>query len=147
MNLVTVLPPVLAVLNVTAASLACVAYFFVRRGNHVFHATLMVTALTVSTLFLISYLYYHYQVGNVSFAGQGVVRVFYFSVLVSHVLLATVMVPLILATLTRAVRGTFDSHRRLARWTLPLWVYVSVTGVVIYLMAFQFYPPTPMGTE
>jgi len=137
----------LAILNVTAASLACVAYFFVRRGNHVFHAALMVTALTVSTLFLASYLYYHYQVGNVSFGGQGAIRVFYFSVLVSHVLLAAVMVPLILVTLTRAVRGTFDSHRRLARWTLPLWVYVSVTGVVIYLIAFQLYPPTPGGPE
>jgi len=144
-DLIAVLPPLLAFLNVTAACLACVSYYFVRRGNHAFHGALMVLALTISSLFLISYLYYHYQVGNVPFAGQGVVRVVYFSVLISHVVLAALMVPLILATLSRAVRSKFDSHRRLARWTLPLWVYVSVTGVVIYLMAFQIYPPTPGG--
>ena len=147
MDLINLLPPLLAGLNLTAASLACLAYFFVLRGSHVIHRVLMAFALLFSTLFLMIYLYYHYQVGNVPFAGQGMIRPLYFSILVSHVLLAILMVPMILVTLGRALRGRFGSHRRIARWTLSVWVYVSVTGVLIYLLAFQFYPPLPGHTE
>ena len=146
MDLITFLPPLQAVLNMTAASLACVAYLFVLRGNLTLHRVLMAFALLFSTLFLISYLYYHYQVGNIPFAGQGMIRPVYFSLLVSHVFLATLMVPMILVTVSRALRGRFESHRRIARWTLSVWVYVSVTGVLIYLLAFQFYPPLPEHT-
>ena len=106
---------------------------------------LMIAALFVSSLFLVFYLYYHYQVGNIPFAGQGMIRPVFFSLLASHVILAALMVPMILATVIRALRGRFDDHRRIARWTLPVWIYVSVTGVLIYLLAFQIYPPMPGG--
>ena len=105
----------------------------------------MTAALSVSALFLVFYLYYHYQVGNIPFAGQGAIRPVYFSILASHVILAAVMVPMILATVTFALQGQFDKHRRIARWTLPVWIYVSVTGVLIYMLAFQIYPPLPAG--
>ena len=143
MDLISVLPPLQAALNMTAACLAGAAYFFVRRRNRAVHKTLMITALVVSSLFLVFYLYYHYQVGNIPFAGKGAIRPIYFSVLASHVVLAILMVPMILAAVTFAVQGRFDRHLRIARWTLLVWVYVSVTGVLIYLLAFQFYPPTP----
>ena len=125
-----------------AACLAGAAYFFVRRRNRTAHKALMITALIVSSLFFLFYLYYHYQVGNIPFTGQGAIRPIYFSVLVSHVVLAAIMVPMILAAVTFAVQGRFDRHLRVARWTLLVWVYVSVTGVLIYLLAFQIYPPT-----
>lgn len=143
MDLISVLPPLQATLNMTAACLAGAAFFFARRGNRAAHKTLMITALIVSSVFLVFYLHYHYQVGNVPFAGQGVIRPIYFSVLTSHVVLAVIMVPMILAAVIFAVQGRFDRHRRIARWTLPIWVYVSVTGVLIYLLAFEIYPPAP----
>ena len=96
----------------------------------------MLSAFTTSTLFLVSYLIYHYQVGSVPFKGQGWIRILYFAILISHTVLATAIVPLVLITLTRALKGNFDRHRRIARWTLPLWLYVSVTGVVVYLMLY-----------
>ena len=96
----------------------------------------MVTAFVVSTLFLTSYIYYHYHVGSVAFTGQGWVRPLYFAILISHIILAVVIVPLVLTTLYRALRGRWDLHKRIARWTLPLWLYVSVTGVVIYWMLY-----------
>ena len=96
----------------------------------------MVAALSVSTLFLASYLYYHYQVGSVPFSGQGWMRPLYFAILIPHVVLAALILPLALLTVTRAVRGDFERHRRIARITLPLWLYVSVTGVVIYFMLY-----------
>lgn len=99
----------------------------------------MLSAFFVSTLFLISYLVYHAQVGSVRFPGQGWVRPVYFSVLLSHTVLAVTIVPLALATLSRALRGRFDDHRRIARWTLPLWLYVSVTGVVVYWMLYRLF--------
>ena len=145
MDLISVLPPLQAVLNMTAACLAGAAFFFVRRGNRNAHKTLMITALIVSSVFLVFYLHYHYQVGNIPFAGQGAIRPIYFSILASHVVLAAIMVPMILTAVTFAVQGRFDRHRRIARWTLLVWVYVSVTGVLIYLLAFQIYPPTPGG--
>ncbi len=143
MDVISILPPLQAVLNMTAACLAVAAYIFVRRGNRMAHRALMITALIVSSLFLVFYLHYHYQVGNIPFAGQGAIRPVYFSILVSHVVLAAIMVPMILTSVTFAVQGRLDRHRRIARWTLLVWVYVSVTGVLIYLLAFQIYPPTP----
>ena len=134
-----------AVLNLTAACLASAAFVFIRRGNRTAHKRLMISALIVSSIFLVFYLYYHYHVGNIPFAGQGAIRYVYFSILASHVILAAIMVPMILMTVARAVRGRFDRHRRIARWTLPVWIYVSVTGVIIYLMAFEIYPPIPEG--
>ena len=98
----------------------------------------MVAAFAVSSLFLACYLYYHYQVGSVAFTGQGWVRPVYFAILVSHILLAAVILPLALTTLYRALRGQFELHKRIAKLTLPVWIYVSVTGVVIYWMLYGF---------
>ncbi len=97
----------------------------------------MLCALSTSVLFLISYLVYHFQVGSVSFEGQGWIRPLYFSILISHTVLAVANVPLVLITLVRALGEKFDKHRRIARWTLPLWLYVSVTGVVVYWMLYR----------
>ena len=98
----------------------------------------MLSAFATSTLFLISYLVYHYQVGSVPFQGQGWLRTIYFAILISHVVLAVVIVPLVLITLSRALKGSFDRDKRIARWTLPLWLYVSVTGVIVYWMLYGF---------
>jgi len=97
----------------------------------------MVSAFTTSTLFLISYLTYHFNVGSVAFTGQGAIRVVYFMILISHVVLAALILPLALITLVHALRERFDQHARIARWTLPIWLYVSVTGVVVYLMLYR----------
>ena len=99
----------------------------------------MLTALTTSTLFLISYLYYHAHVGSVHFQGQGWARPVYFTILISHTILAAAIVPLIIITLSRALRERFDRHRVIARWTLPLWMYVSVTGVIVYFMLYHLF--------
>ena len=101
----------------------------------------MISAMIVSTAFLASYLTYHYEVGNVRFSGEGWVRLMYFAILIPHVILAGVIGPLAIITVTFALRERFQSHRRIARWTWPLWMYVSVTGVIIYLMLYQFYTP------
>ena len=100
----------------------------------------MLTAFGCSVLFLISYLIYHYQVGSVPFKGQGWIRPVYFAILLSHTILAAAVVPLALITLRRAVRENFSAHRRIARWTFPIWFYVSVTGVIVYLMLYHFAP-------
>lgn len=96
----------------------------------------MLAALVCSTLFLVSYLAYHYQVGSIPFKGEGWVRPIYFAILLSHTILAALVVPLALVTLTRGLRQRFDAHRRIARWTFPVWLYVSVTGVVVYWMLY-----------
>jgi putative membrane protein len=96
-----------------------------------------------SALFLISYLTYHYYHGDTRFLGEGIVRPFYFAILISHVVLAIVIVPLVLVTLYRAVKLDFIRHRRIARWTLPLWLYVSITGVIVYFMLYHLYPSQP----
>lgn len=101
----------------------------------------MVLALLVSTMFLISYLYYHNQVGYVPFAGQGFIRPIYFTILFSHIFLAVVILPLIVLTVIFAIRERITQHQRITRWTLPLWLYVSVTGVLIYIFGFHLYPP------
>jgi uncharacterized membrane protein YozB (DUF420 family) len=133
----TDLPALNATLNATCAGLLAVGYACIRSGRPRAHAACMLAAFGTSTLFLISYLYYHFHVGSVRFQGQGLLRVLYFSILLSHTILAVVIVPLVLVTLTRALQARFDRHRRIARLTLPLWAYVSVTGVVVYWMLYR----------
>jgi putative membrane protein len=126
-----------AALNTLSAVFLCAGYFFVRRQKIRGHRACMLAALGCSTLFLISYLVYHYQVGSVRYTGQGWIRAVYFGVLITHTVLATAVVPLALMTVTRALRGNFAQHRRIARWTFPIWLYVSVTGVIVYLMLYR----------
>ncbi|MGI8835537.1 MAG: DUF420 domain-containing protein [Pyrinomonadaceae bacterium] len=134
------LPHVNAILNSTSAILLVVGYGFIRRGRINAHRNCQIAAVATSTLFLISYLTYHFYHGATKFSGQGIVRPVYFAILLTHTILAVVIVPMILLTLYRAARRDFIRHRRTARWTLPLWLYVSVTGVIIYLMLYQIYP-------
>ena len=136
------LPHVNALLNSASALLLITGYFFIRRMRVKAHRNCQVSAVLTSTLFLISYLTYHYYHGATRFPGQGLVRALYFTILTSHTILAIVIVPMVLVTLSRALRGDFERHRKIARWTLPLWIYVSVTGVVVYLMLYHFYPIT-----
>ena len=131
------LPTLNAVLNSTSAILLTTGYVLIRRRRVTQHRVCMLAAFASSTLFLISYLVYHANVGSVAFTGQGSVRVIYLSILISHVVLAVMILPLALVTLTHALRGQFDRHRRIARWTLPVWLYVSVTGVVVYVMLYR----------
>jgi len=131
------LPAINATLNATSAILLTIGYVFIRRKRVKQHKVCMLSAVGTSTLFLASYLFYHYHAGSTPFTGQGVIRHLYFAILISHSLLAAVIVPLVLITLYRAFTEKFDHHARLARWTLPLWLYVSVTGVLIYLMLYQ----------
>ena len=137
---ISFLPHLNAVLNTTSALLLLAGFRFIRLGRIQAHRNCQVTAVVTSTLFLISYLTYHYYHGATRFAGQGLVRPLYFTILITHTILAVVIVPLILVTLYRASRGDFIRHRRIARWTLPLWLYVSVTGVIVYLMLYHLYP-------
>ena len=131
------LPGLNAALNSASAVFLTAGYFFIRNKEITAHKLCMLSAFTTSTLFLISYLAYHYQVGSVPFKGQGWIRAVYFTVLISHTILAVVIVPLVLVTLTRALKGRFEKHRRIARWTLPLWLYVSITGVLVYWMLYR----------
>jgi len=131
------LPTVNAVLNGTAAALLVAGFFLIRSGRREAHRKAMTTAFACSVLFLVSYLVYHFEVGSVRFRGTGTVRTVYLSILLTHTLLAAAVPFLAVATLFLARRGRFDEHRRLARLTLPVWLYVSVTGVVIYLMLYR----------
>jgi uncharacterized membrane protein YozB (DUF420 family) len=131
------LPALNACLNATSAMLLATGYVLIRSGRRVAHKRVMIAALVSSALFLTSYLVYHAQVGSVRFRGEGPVRRVYFTILLTHTVLAVVIVPLVATTLVPALRGRFDRHRRLARITLPLWAYVSVTGVVIYWMLYR----------
>ena len=126
-----------AILNSVAAVFLALGYVFIRRGAVQRHRACMLCACGASVAFLASYLVYHWQVGSVPFAGQGWIRPVYFSILLSHVVLAVVIVPLAAITVLRAWRGNFDRHRAIARWTWPLWMYVSVTGVAIYGMLYH----------
>ena len=131
------LPALNATLNATSAVLLAVGYAFIRAGRKAAHRNCMLAALASSSLFLISYLVYHFQVGSVPFKGRGAVRTVYFAILLTHTVLAVAIVPLVGVTLVRALRERFPAHRRIARITLPLWAYVSVTGVVIYWMLYR----------
>ncbi len=133
----TFLPHLNALLNSVSAVLLLAGYGFVRRRNLNAHRRCMLAALGSSSLFLISYLVYHFNVGSVRFQGQGWFRMVYFAVLVSHTVLATVIVPLVVITVVRALSGRFEQHRAIARWTLPLWIYVSATGVAVYWMLYR----------
>jgi uncharacterized membrane protein YozB (DUF420 family) len=130
------LPAVNAALNSLSAALLVTGFFYIRARNRQAHKACMLAALASSTLFLVSYLTYHYQVGSVPFKGQGWMRPVYFIILITHTILAAAVVPLALITLTRGLRERFDAHRRIARWTFPVWLYVSVTGVVVYCMLY-----------
>ena len=128
-----------ACLNGASAVLLAGGYIAIRKGKMAVHKRFMISAFVVSSVFLASYLVYHYRVGHVTFQGQGWVRTFYLVLLGTHTILAIVIVPMILVTLRRAWMARFDRHRIIARWTLPLWFYVSVTGVIVYLMVYQIY--------
>jgi len=133
------LPALNATLNGISAVLLATGYLLIRRGQVTLHKRCMLAALVSSTLFLTSYVTYHLHTGSRPFPGQGPIRVIYFAILLTHVVLAVVIVPLALITATRGLRSQFDRHVKIARWTLPLWLYVSVTGVVIYVMLYQLY--------
>jgi uncharacterized membrane protein YozB (DUF420 family) len=133
-----------AFLNGLSAILLAGGYAAIRNGKMAVHKRFMIAAFAVSSVFLVSYLVYHYRVGHVVFQGQGWIRTVYFVLLTTHTLLAIVIVPMILVTLRRAWVERFDKHRIIARWTLPLWFYVSVTGVIVYLMVYQIYAPRPL---
>jgi len=139
-SLASILPPLNAVLNALSASLVVSGYICIRQGNATLHKRCMVSALGVSTLFLFGYLTLRAVAGMTRFTGEGWVRPVYFTILFSHTVLAAAIVPLVLVTLVRALRGEFDRHVRIARWTLPLWLYVSVTGVLIYWLLYHLYP-------
>jgi uncharacterized membrane protein YozB (DUF420 family) len=133
------LPLVNASLNGIATVLLIVGYVCIRRRRIAAHRAAMVAAFSTSVLFLISYLIYHAHAGSKPFPGQGPIRVVYFSILVTHIVLAATIPPLAGVTLWRAYRRRFDRHMRIARWTLPLWLYVSITGIIVYLMLYQLY--------
>lgn len=134
--------PVLdASLNGTSAVLLVTAHRMIKHGRVALHRALMLAALFTSALFLVSYLYYHAHVGSVHFQGQGWSRPLYFTILISHTVLAAAVVPLVIVTLVWALRGKFERHRSIARWTYPVWLYVSITGVIVYLMLYRLFVP------
>ena len=140
MSLASILPPLNAALNALSATLVVSGYLCIRRGKTAQHKRCMLSALGVSTLFLAGYLILRAVAGMTRFTGEGWIRPVYFAILFSHTVLAAVIVPLVLVTVVRAVRGEFDRHVRVARWTLPLWLYVSLTGVLIYWLLYHLYP-------
>jgi uncharacterized membrane protein YozB (DUF420 family) len=136
---ITDLPAVNATLNATSAAFLFAGYVMIRRGRIILHKRCMLAALASSALFLTCYVIYHANTGSRPFPGEGASRVIYFAILISHVLLAVTILPLALTTARRGLQAQYERHVRIARWTLPLWLYVSVTGVVIYLMLYQLY--------
>ena len=131
------LPTLNAILNATAATLLVIGYVLIRRGHRERHKQVMLSALGCSAAFLVSYLYYHYPVGSVRFEGEGTVRTVYFAVLLTHTVLAAALPVLALITVVLGLRGRYERHRKIARVTLPIWLYVSVTGVVVYWMLYR----------
>jgi putative membrane protein len=134
---ITDLPTLNAALNFSAAMLIGGGFYFVRRRNIAAHKVCMVAALVVSAAFLTSYLIYHYNVGSVRFAKEGWIRNIYLSLLLTHTVLAAVVVPMVLRTVYLAWKGRFDKHVPIARWTFPVWMYVSITGVIVYWMLYR----------
>ena len=137
---ISALPHFNAALNFTTFVLLLSGYFFIRRKNIIAHRNCQIAALSVAVLFLISYVTYHSQHGATRFQGQGIARPIYFTILTTHTILAAVIVPFVIITVRRAKRGDFLRHRAIARWTLPMWLYVSVTGVLVYVMLYHLYP-------
>jgi uncharacterized membrane protein YozB (DUF420 family) len=131
------LPAVNATLNALAGVLLLAGYLFIRTGRVKHHRRCMIAAFVASALFLVSYLTYHAQVGSVRFTRVGIVRPVYFTVLITHVLLAAAVLPLAIVTLSRGLKARYREHRAIARWTLPIWLYVSVTGVLVYVLLYQ----------
>ena len=131
------LPAVNATLNATSGVLLLIAYLLIRARRIEQHRAVMLAAFTTSTLFLVSYVIYHAQVGSVPFTRQGWVRPLYFAILITHVTLAAVVLPLAVVTLSRGLKRRYPQHRRIARWTFPIWMYVSVTGVLVYVLLYQ----------
>jgi uncharacterized membrane protein YozB (DUF420 family) len=124
-------------LNATSGVLLLIGYFLIRARRIELHRTFMIAAFTASSLFLVCYVIYHAQVGNVRFTRQGFVRPVYFTILITHVSLAFLVLPLAVVTLSRGLAAKYQMHRRIARWTFPLWMYVSVTGVLVYVLLYQ----------
>jgi len=139
---VSFLPTFNALLNATTGVLIVTGFLFIRRKNIAAHRACMIGAVVTSSLFLISYVVYHvgFGAGVTRFAGDGIARTMYLTILISHTILAVTVVPFVIVTLTRALRGNFLMHRAIARWTFPMWLYVSVTGVIVYLMLYHIYP-------
>jgi uncharacterized membrane protein YozB (DUF420 family) len=133
------LPALNATLNGLAALFLTVGYVQIRRGRQELHKRCMLAALVTSALFLVSYVIYHLNIGSRPFPGQGVIRIVYFAILITHVVLAAATLPLALVTATRGLKGQYSRHVRIARWTLPIWLYVSGTGVVISLLLYPMY--------
>ena len=133
------LPALNASLNATAGVLLVIGYTLIRRGRVRQHRAVMIAACTVSALFLTSYVIYHANIGSKPFPGRGPVRLVYFTILITHVLLAAAVLPLAIITLSRGLRSRFERHVAIARWTFPIWLYVSVTGVIVYLMLYRLY--------
>lgn len=133
----SLLPTINAILNATSGALVLLGYRNIRRGKDAIHKKFMLTAIGVSALFLASYLVYHWEVGSIKFQGEGITRIIYFSILISHTILAVVIVPMVLRTVYLALKGQYAKHRKIAKVTFPIWVYVSATGVIVYLMLYQ----------
>jgi uncharacterized membrane protein YozB (DUF420 family) len=131
------LPALNATLNAIAATLLTIGWLLIKRGRIAQHRACMLAAFSTSALFLVSYVIYHANVGSRPFAGQGPVRFVYFVILISHIILAAAILPLSIVTLRRGLTAQYDRHVRIARWTLPIWLYVSVTGVIVYLMLYR----------
>ena len=140
-DVIPYMPHLQAVLNAAAATLLFTGYRFIKNNNKQAHKKCMIAALAVSTIFLISYLTYHETVGYQPFEGQGMIRPIYFTLLFSHIVLSGVVVPMILVTVYYAAKGNFNKHPRIARWTFPTWLYISISGVIVYILAFHVYPP------
>ncbi|HEY3767773.1 MAG TPA: DUF420 domain-containing protein [Candidatus Angelobacter sp.] len=132
-------PALNATLNGASAVLLTTGRVMIARRQIQLHRACMIAAVATSSVFLASYLYYHWHVGSVHFPGTGLARPVYFTILISHTLLAVTVVPLVLLSLTNGLKSRFDRHRRISRWTFPIWLYVSVTGVVVYIMLYQIY--------
>jgi putative membrane protein len=135
------LPALNASLNSISTVFIAAGWYLIRRGMWRQHIACMVAALLTSTAFLVSYLIYHAHAGSVRFTATGIVRAVYFFILITHIILAFVIVPLVLATLVPVFRRRWGTHTRLGRWTMPVWLYVSVTGVLVYLMLYRWFPP------
>jgi putative membrane protein len=138
------LPHLNAILNATSSLLILLGFYFIKRKNRAAHRKAMIAALASSVLFLISYLTYHFQVGSVKFTAEGVPRTIYFIILSAHTLCAMSLLFFVPTTLVHALRERFDRHKRIARWTLPIWLFVNITGIIVYLMLYQRFPPNSL---
>lgn len=143
------LPHFQATMNLLCTAALLTGYYFIKKENKEAHKKSMVTALSASVIFMVSYLYYHYNVGTYKFGGEGSIRTVYFTILFTHTVLSVVMLPMIVLTVYRAFRQDFERHPKIARWTLPIWLYVSVTGIIIYTMLYHMYTPIapPVGVN